>query len=214
MALELQQIEQNFETNGLPKELATNLTFEDEAGLTTYIEKLKGAMPKSINSFTPEELHELASKGEYKNLQSFADSIRQKAAKLKNENPKPAPTDEPEWAKTIRENQEKLQQQIETDKLEKEQLKKQSAFDDLFKKKSEGLDPFDIKMIKATLKADSTEKEMDEAIKEYKDHMVKRGINRFGTPGAGGQGASTADKVSKDYAEMRKKQREKLKKDK
>lgn len=181
MALEQDVIVFKLKEEGINEKLGTGLNFETEGDLNSWVEEFKTAIPepsKKLEDYTREELEEIAKDQTFKGakgLQSFVDSVRAKSKKPDGPAPVPTNTDEPEWAKLLRENQDKLMAKSRVDEFEK-----------LVKKLGSDLSDIHLNRVKKGIQSDATEAEIKTEIEAYKKELADLNIKDFGTPGGGG----------------------------
>lgn len=207
MAIEQTVITDKLKEEGIDENLGNGLVFETEENLTTWVGTYKAGLPepvKKLEDYTKEELDELSKDPTFKGakgLQGYTDSIRQKK---KPETPpvvKKPEEKEPEWAKTIREQNEKILTKNETE-----------AFSKTVERigKAESLNDVHISRVKKGLKTDATEAEIETEIKAYKKELSEAGIKEFGTPGGGKVGnSSKVTKAAEAWRDKHKKKNEK-----
>ena len=184
MSIENSVIVDKLKEEGINENLGNGLTFETEDDLSSWVGNYKSGLPepvKKLEEYTKEELDELAKDPTFKGakgLQGYSDSIRNKKKPETKPDPKPN-ENEPEWAKNIREQNEKILNRNQTDQFNK-----------LVEKlgKDEDLNETHITRIKKGLKTDVTEADITAEIKSYKKEMSDLGIKEFGTPGGGSGG--------------------------
>lgn len=203
MAIETTVIVDKLKEEGINEALSNGLSFETEDDLTSWVDNYKSGLPtvKKLEDYTKDEIEELAKDPQFKGakgLQGFVDSIRQKQVKKPETKPNVKPDEkEPEWAKKIREQQEKILAKNE-----------QEEFNSTVSKlaKAEKLNDVHIARVKKSLSPTATEAEIKAEIESYKKEMSELGIKEFGTPGGGGKNnSSSGEKLAKAWAEKHKK---------
>lgn len=205
MALEQSAITDKLKDEGINESLSNGLSFETEEDLTSWVDNYKSGLPepvKKLEEYTKEELEEIAKDPQFKGakgLQGLVDSVRQKKVEKPAPTPKQKSEDEPQWAKDIREQNEKILQKNESEAFSKK-VKELG--------KAEGLNETHISRVQKGLSKDATESQIKAEITSYKTEMAELGIKDFGTPGGGGKrNASNVSKLAKEWAEKEKKRK-------
>ena len=205
MALEKEVVEQGLETAGLNKALADNLSFDTEEQMNATLNGLKPRTFETIEDVLKDEklstIVRTYGDKRQSDLQSKIDKEKADKDKPKYKDDKDKPKDEePEWAKTLREQQEIILKKSESEN-----------FDKLITKlgKAEKLDDAHIARVKKGLKSDATEAEIKSEITSYKKEMADFGIKDFGTPGGGNKGNSSIKSTAEKWKEKHKKKNEK-----
>ena len=206
MALENSVIVDKLKEEGINENLGNGLTFETEDDLTSWVGNYKSGLPepvKKLEDYTKEERDELAKDPTFKGakgLQGYSDSIRNK----KKPETKPIekkPDVEPEWAKNIREQNEKILNQNESENFNKLVIKVA---------KEEDLNETYVARVRKGLKNDATEADIVAEIKSYKKEMADLGIKEFGTPGGGSGGDNLkTKKLAEKWRDKKLKQQKK-----
>jgi len=196
MALEKEVVEQGLESRGLETTLAGNLSFDTEEQMNATLDGLKPRTFETIEDVLEDEklstMVRTYGDKRQSDLQSKIDREKLDKKKPDKDDKKPDPlNEEPEWAKTIREQNEKLLAKNETESF----TKKVNELG-----KADGLNDKHISRIFKGLKTDATEAEIKAEIKSYKEELSELGIKEFGTPGGGKSGNnSNAKKLAEEW---------------
>jgi len=204
MALEQIAITDKLKAEGITESLSNGLTFETDEDLASWVDNYKSGLPepvKKLEDYTKEELEEMAKDPQFKGakgLQGYIDSVRAKApAKAPVPIPPKPDNEEPEWAKTIREQNEKLLAKNETESFTKKVTELGKA---------DGLNEKHISRVFKGLKDNATEAEIKAEFKAYKEELSDLGIKEFGTPGGGNRGNnSNVKKLAEEWRDKQKK---------
>jgi hypothetical protein len=198
MALEKEVVEQGLTERGLESTLADNLSFDTEEQMNATLDGLKPRTFETIEDVLKDDKLSTIVRTYGDKRQS---DLQSKIDKEKPDKKKPVKDvvtqqEEPEWAKKIREQQEKLLQKSESDDFNK-------LVDKLGK--SEKLESDDIDLVRKGLKTDATEADIKKAFTDHKAYLGKKGIKEFSTPGGGSkQNSSDGGKLAKKWAEKHK----------
>ena len=124
MALEKEVVEQGLESRGLETTLAGNLSFETEEQMNATLDSLKPRTFETIEDVLEDEklstMVRTYGDKRQSDLQSQIDKAKLDKKKPDKDDKKPDPiNEEPEWAKTIREQNEKLLARNETETFTK-----------------------------------------------------------------------------------------------
>jgi len=196
MALEKEVVEQGLESRGLETTLAGNLSFDTEEQMNATLDGLKPRTFETIEDVLEDEklstMVRTYGDKRQSDLQSKIDREKLDKKKPDKDDKKPDPlNEEPEWAKTIREQNEKLLAKNETESF----TKKVNELG-----KADGLNDKHISRIFKGLKTDATEAEIKAEIKSYKEELSELGIKEFGTPGGGKSGNnSNVKKLAEEW---------------
>ena len=181
MALEKEVVEQGLESRGLETTLAGNLSFETKEQMNATLDSLKPRTFETIEDVLEDEklstMVRTYGDKRQSDLQSQIDKAKLDKKKPDKDDKKPDPlNEEPEWAKTIREQNEKLLARNETETFTKKVTELGKA---------DGLSTKHISRVFKGLKENATEAEIKAEIKSYKEELSELGIKEFGTPGGG-----------------------------
>ena len=196
MALEKEVVEQGLESRGLETTLAGNLSFETEEQMNATLDSLKPRTFETIEDVLEDEklstMVRTYGDKRQSDLQSQIDKAKLDKKKPDKDDKKPDPiNEEPEWAKTIREQNEKLLARNETETF----TKKVNELG-----KADGLSTKHISRVFKGLKENATEAEIKAEIKSYKEELSELGIKEFGTPGGGKSGNnSNMKKIAEEW---------------
>jgi len=196
MALEKEVVEQGLESRGLETTLAGNLSFETEEQMNATLDSLKPRTFETIEDVLEDEklstMVRTYGDKRQSDLQSQIDKAKLDKKKPDKDDKKPDPlNEEPEWAKTIREQNEKLLARNETESF----TKKVNELG-----KADGLSTKHISRVFKGLKENATEAEIKAEIKSYKEELSELGIKEFGTPGGGKSGNnSNMKKIAEEW---------------
>lgn len=195
MAIESEVIISKLKSEGIDEKLAAGISFETEEALNGWVGVAKTFMekPKSIGEYTADELKTMADKGELKNVQSLLDKIRTEASK-KVEPEKKGDTN-PEL-EALKAKLVEIQQSIESSTAQTKLEKRDAAIN----AKAKGLEPFEVSLLKSSIKSDATEEDIDKTISDYRALMVKRGLKGYATEQSSGKVG-----LSNDWADATKK---------
>lgn len=203
MAVESEVIIGKLQSEGIDDKLAAGISFENEEALNAWVGNAKTLLekPKDISQYTVEELREKADKGEFKNIQSLLDKIRQEG-KGKTEPPKTEPNKELEELKA---QFLTMQKSIQQANEQSEQAKRNALID----AKCAGLDPFEASLLKNSIAKDATEADIEKTVSDYKALMVKRGLKGYGSATPSNKGGIPSDLSSaiKDFVAEKKKKK-------
>lgn len=202
MAVESEVIIGKLQSEGIDDKLAAGISFETEEALNAWVGNAKTLLekPKDISQYTVEELREKADKGEFKNIQSLLDKIRQEGK------PKGDPKSEPN--KELEELKAQfltMQKSIQQANEQSEQAKHNALID----AKCAGLDPFEVSLLKNSIAKDATEADIEKTVSDYKALMVKRGLKGYGSAAPSNKGGIPSDLSSaiKDFVAERNKKK-------
>jgi len=196
MALEKEVVEQGLESRGLETTLAGNLSFETEEQMNATLDSLKPRTFETIEDVLEDEklstMVRTYGDKRQSDLQSQIDKAKLDKKKPDKDEKKPDPiNEEPEWAKTIREQNEKLLARNETETFTKKVTELGKA---------DGLSTKHISRVFKGLKENATEAEIKAEIKSYKEELSELGIKEFGTPGGGKSGNnSNVKKLAEEW---------------
>jgi len=196
MALEKEVVEQGLESRGLETTLAGNLSFETEEQMNATLDSLKPRTFETIEDVLEDEklstMVRTYGDKRQSDLQSQIDKAKLDKKKPDKDDKKPDPiNEEPEWAKTIREQNEKLLARNETETFTKKVTELGKA---------DGLSTKHISRVFKGLKENATEAEIKAEIKSYKEELSELGIKEFGTPGGGKSGNnSNMKKIAEEW---------------
>ena len=196
MALEKEVVEQGLESRGLETTLAGNLSFDTEEQMNATLDSLKPRTFETIEDVLEDEklstMVRTYGDKRQSDLQSKIDREKLDKKKPDKDDKKPDPlNEEPEWAKTIREQNEKLLARNETETFTKKVTELGKA---------DGLSTKHISRVFKGLKENATEAEIKAEIKSYKEELSELGIKEFGTPGGGKSGNnSNMKKIAEEW---------------
>ena len=196
MALEKEVVEQGLESRGLETTLAGNLSFDTEEQMNATLDSLKPRTFETIEDVLEDEklstMVRTYGDKRQSDLQSQIDKAKLDKKKPDKDDKKPDPiNEEPEWAKTIREQNEKLLARNETETFTKKVTELGKA---------DGLSTKHISRVFKGLKENATEAEIKAEIKSYKEELSELGIKEFGTPGGGKSGNnSNMKKIAEEW---------------
>lgn len=199
------------QAEGIDEKLATGVQFETEEALNAWVGNAKTFVtkPKDISEYNEDELRRLADEGKVKPLQSAFDKIRaEAAAKFK----KPDDTNNPllDTIRVMKEEVDALKAGLQVTRQETEAQK----FDLTVEKYSQGLDPYEVNLIKSTLSTNSAEADVKKSFEDYRSLMVKRGLTSY-KPGDSSEKGKTGGLGDGDKASITSFiEREKAKKEK
>ncbi len=204
MAIEKEVVEQGLTDRGLESTLADNLSFDTEEQMNATLDGLKPRTFETIEDVLKDEKLSTMVRTYGDKRQS---DLQSKIDKEKTDKKKPDKDDkkkdeeevEPEWAKNIREQNDKILQKNDAEAF----TKKVNELG-----KTEGLNETHIARVRKSLSKDATEADIKAEITSYKKEMADLGIKDFGTPGGGGKrNSSNVSKLAKEWAEKEKKRK-------
>lgn len=202
MAIESEVIISKLQSEGIDEKLAAGISFETEEALNAWvgIAKTFVTKPKAMSEYTADELKTMADKGELKNVQSLLDKIRTESSK-KVEPEKKGDTN-PEL-EALKAKLAEIQQSIESSTAQTA-LEKRDA---VINAKTKGLEPFEVSLLKSSIKSDATEADIDKTISDYRALMVKRGLKGYATEQSSGKSGLPSDwsDATKKFVESKQK---------
>ena len=183
MAVEQAVIDGKLQTEGIDAQLSKGIQFETEEALNEWVGVAKTFVtkPKSIDEYTKEELEEILKNPTptAKGLQGFADALRQKQTKQ----PK-----EVELPEEVKAKLDKLDQFLG----QSEKAQKESAFNAELSKHTNGLDSYEVELIKHKLTVDAKPEDIKKEVEAFRSYMVKKGFDGYKV-GGGGKANPTDD---------------------
>jgi len=202
MAIESEVIIGKLQSEGIDEKLAAGISFETEEALNAWVGTAKTFVtkPKAMSEYTADELKTMADKGELKNVQSLLDKIRTESSK-KVEPEKKGDTN-PEL-EALKAKLAEIQQSIESSTAQTA-LEKRDA---VINTKAKGLEPFEISLLKSSIKSDATDADIDKTISDYRSLMVKRGLKGYATEQSSGKSGLPSDwsDATKKFVESKQK---------
>jgi hypothetical protein len=202
MAIESEVIIGKLQSEGIDEKLAAGISFETEEALNAWVGTAKTFVtkPKAMSEYTADELKTMADKGELKNVQSLLDKIRTESSK-KVEPEKKGDTN-PEL-EALKAKLAEIQQSIESSTAQTA-LEKRDA---VINAKTKGLEPFEVSLLKSSIKSDATEADIDKTISDYRSLMVKRGLKGYATEQSSGKSGLPSDwsDATKKFVESKQK---------
>lgn len=202
MAIESEVIIGKLQSEGIDEKLAAGISFETEEALNAWVGTAKTFVtkPKAMSEYTADELKTMADKGELKNVQSLLDKIRTESSK-KVEPEKKGDTN-PEL-EALKAKLAEIQQSIESSTAQTA-LEKRDA---VINAKTKGLEPFEVSLLKSSIKSDATEEDIDKTISDYRALMVKRGLKGYATEQSSGKSGLPSDwsDATKKFVESKQK---------
>ena len=164
------------QSEGIDTKFATGVQFETEEALNAWVGNAKTfiAKPKDISEYNEDELRKLADEGKVKSLQSAFDKIRAEAsAKSK---PKPDESNPlSDMIKSMKEEVDALKAGLQASMIDTETQK----FNSTVEKYANGLDSYEVSLIKSTLSLASPETDIKKAFDDYRERMVKKGLTSY-----------------------------------
>lgn len=188
MAVEQEVIDGKLQTEGIDAQLSKGIQFETEEALNEWVGVAKTFVtkPKAIDEYTKEELEEILKNPTptAKGLQGFADALRQKQTKQEP----PKQPKEVELPEEVKAKLDKLDQFLG----QSEKAQKESAFNAELSKHTNGLDSYEVELIKNKLTVDAKPEDIKKEVEAFRSYMVKKGFDGYKV-GGGGKANPTDD---------------------
>lgn len=160
---------------GIDAKFATGVQFETEEALSAWVGTAKTFMtkPKDISEYNEDELRKMADEGKVKALQSAFDKIRAEAIAKGKKTPDETPL--ADMLSALKVELENLKTGFQATKQDTEAQKFSLTVD----KYAQGLEPYEVNLVKASLSTTSAEQDVKKAFDEYRAQMVKKGLTAY-----------------------------------
>ena len=196
--IENQVVIDKLKSEGIDETLSKGVNFETEEALNEWVGVAKtfATKPKSIEEYTKEEIAAILKEPQprAKGLQGYVDSLRSKETKVEV-----PPVNKPEL---------EIPEEIKT-KLAKfdeyfansEKSQKETLFNAELSKHTNGLDSYEVELIKNKLTVDSKPEDIKKEVDNFRNYMVKKGFEGYKV--GGGESTNKTDDKSIDEAVQR-----------
>ena len=163
------------QAEGIDAKFATGVQFETEEALSAWVGNAKTFMtkPKDITEYNEDELRKLADEGKVKALQSAFDKIRAEAVAKGKKTPDETPL--ADMLSALKVELENLKTGFQTNQQATEAQKFNLTVD----KYAQGLEPYEVNLVKASLSEKSGDPDVKKAFDEYREQMVKKGLTAY-----------------------------------